>query len=88
MTSLFFILCLYPLTLILQRLRPELRQLYYGSSEGLYFRAAEGWTVYLGDGRNLQAKLALLEGVQRELVDKPKPQSIDLRIDGRAVTKE
>ena len=72
----------------LQRLRPELRQLYYGSSEGLYFRAAEGWTVYLGDGRNLQAKLALLEGVQRELVDKPKPQSIDLRIDGRAVTKE
>ncbi len=62
--------------------RPELTVLYYGTLEGLYFRAPEGWTVYLGEAGSLATKLALLAATQQKLAEQGKqPQVIDLRFD-------
>ena len=36
---------------VLHDRRPDLKDLYYGSQEGIYFRAPQGWTVYLGERR-------------------------------------
>jgi cell division septal protein FtsQ len=52
--------------LALQRMRPAANQIYYGRLEGVYFRAAGGWTVYLGEEGAAERKLALLEGIERE----------------------
>ena len=62
--------------------RPDLTVLYYGALEGLYFRAAEGWTVYLGEAGSLATKLALLAATQQKLAEQgAQPQVIDLRFD-------
>jgi hypothetical protein len=65
--------------------RPEIVQVYYGRLEGLYYRAPEGWTVYLGDTGKIGPKLALLQAIQAEpAIRSRKPEVIDLRIEGRA----
>lgn len=62
--------------------RPDLTDLYYGTLEGLYFRAPEGWTVYLGETGSLATKLALLAATQQKLAEQgDRPQVIDLRFD-------
>jgi cell division protein FtsQ len=68
--------------------RPDLTDIYYGTLEGLYFRATEGYTVYLGEGGAMTRKLALLEATRQEVVEgNLHPQEIDLRFDGYAMLK-
>ena len=68
--------------------RPDLTDIYYGTLEGLYFRASEGYTVYLGEGGAMTRKLALLEATQQQVVEGSlHPQEIDLRFDGYAMLK-
>jgi cell division septal protein FtsQ len=68
--------------------RPDLADIYYGTLEGLYFRAPEGYTVYLGEGGAMTRKLALLEATQQQVVEGGlHPQKIDLRTDGYAMLK-
>ncbi len=69
----------------LNAVRPELAEIHYGRLEGLFYRAAEGWTVYLGDTGKMAPKLALLQAVQDDPAIRDKrPEVIDLRFDGRA----
>lgn len=62
----------------------EAAELYYGVQEGLYFRAGDGWTVYLGHG-GMAAKLTALEEIRRSsLAAASRSRIIDLRVSGRA----
>ena len=68
--------------------RPDLTDLHFGTLEGLYFRASEGYTVYLGEGGAMARRLALLEATQQQIADRGmRPQVIDLRFDGYAMLK-
>jgi cell division septal protein FtsQ len=68
--------------------RPDLTDIHYGMLEGLYFRAPEGYTVYLGEGGAMTRKLALLEATQQQVAEGGlHPQEIDLRFDGYALLK-
>lgn len=72
----------------IQASRPDLTDIYYGVLEGLYFRESEGCTVYLGDGRSMTRKLALLEATQQQVAEQGLfPQEIDLRFDGYAMLR-
>jgi cell division septal protein FtsQ len=72
----------------IQARRPDLTDIHYGALEGLYLRAPEGYTVYLGQGGAMVRKLALLEATQRQIAERdPRPQVIDLRFDGYAMLK-
>ncbi len=65
---------------VIQQVLPEQREFYYGASEGLYFRAPEGWNVYLGEEGNVKRKLEILAGLQSDLIARePKPRKVDLR---------
>jgi cell division septal protein FtsQ len=68
--------------------RPELTEVHYGALEGLYLRAPEGYTVYLGEGREMTRKLALLEATKKKIAERGlRPQVVDLRFDGYAMLK-
>ncbi len=63
----------------------EVTELYYGAREGLYFRSADGWTVYLGNEGQMSAKLAALEEIKKSNpLGKTPIRIVDLRFDGRA----
>lgn len=69
-----------PDILALHRALPQVTELYYGQLEGLYFRAPEGWTVWLGDGGQVAQKIALLQSAGREIATQgAQPEVIDLR---------
>lgn len=71
---------LMPAVLALHRELPQVTELYYGQLEGLYFRAPEGWTVWLGDGEKVTDKIALLESAGKEIAAQgARPEVIDLR---------
>jgi hypothetical protein len=56
--------------------------------EGLYFRAPEGYTVYLGEEGSMAQKLALLEETQRQLAGRnARVRVVDLRFDGYALIR-
>jgi len=64
----------------IQKARPDVREMFYGKLEGLYFVVPEGWTVWLGNDGPMAAKLALLEATQREITARgTHPTVIDLR---------
>jgi cell division septal protein FtsQ len=66
-----------------QQMLPDQAELSYGKFEGLYFRAPEGWTVWLGND-SIAAKLALLEAARREITARgERPSVIDLRYSTR-----
>ena len=66
-----------------RRQLPDQAELSYGKFEGLYFRAPEGWTVWLGND-SIAAKLALLEAARREITARgERPSVIDLRYSTR-----
>ncbi len=66
----------------------EVTELYYGAREGLYFRSADGWTVYLGSEGQMSAKLAALQEIKTSSpVGKAPMRIVDLRFDGRAQLK-
>jgi len=68
--------------------RPDLTDLHYGTLEGLYFRASEGYTVYLGEGGAMDRKLALLEATQQQIAEQGmRPQVVDVRFDGYAMLR-
>jgi cell division septal protein FtsQ len=67
---------------------PELTEVHYGALEGLYLRAPEGYTIYLGAGGAMARKLALLEATQQQIAEEGlHPQVVDLRFDGYAMLK-
>jgi hypothetical protein len=66
--------------------RPDIGDVYYGAQEGLYFQAPQGWTVYLGQDGDVDAKLVLLGIMQSQIAAQATPAKIvDLRIDGKAI---
>jgi cell division septal protein FtsQ len=72
----------------IQSNRPDLTDIHYGTLEGLYFSAPEGYTVYLGQGGAMIQKLALLEATQRQVAEWGMyPDVMDLRYDGYAMLR-
>jgi cell division protein FtsQ len=63
---------------------PELSVVQFSRSWGISFRTPEGWRVYLGDGEDMEAKLAILRALRREiLAGGAQVQTIDLRFPER-----
>lgn len=68
----------------LHALRPELSEFHYGRAQGLYYRAAQGWDVWLGETGPLETKLALVEAAGRELMQQGRQvEVIDVRRNDR-----
>ncbi len=60
-------------------------ELYYGTQEGLYFRSADGWTVYLGNDGQMETKLAALRTIKTsKAAQSARARIVDLRTRGRA----
>jgi cell division septal protein FtsQ len=69
----------------LRGLNVDLSDLHYGAEEGLYLRAPQGWTVYLGVDGDMAGKIARLQAIQKQIATDPsKPKIVDLRLDGQA----
>jgi cell division septal protein FtsQ len=69
----------------LRGLHVDLNDLHYGAEEGLYLRAPQGWTVYLGVDGDMAGKIARLQAIQKQIATDPsKPKIVDLRLDGQA----
>ncbi len=67
-------------------LRPELSEFHYGREQGLYYRAAQGWEVWMGETGPLDSKLALVEAAGRDLMQRGrKVKVIDVRHSDREV---
>ncbi len=59
---------------------PDLKEFRYRRKYGLYFLSPEGWRVYLGDARQMEAKLARWEAMHQQLLQQKRPvQEVDLR---------
>jgi len=64
----------------LRRLLPDLKEMYYSETTGISFTTGEGWPVYLGDGRDMDAKLTILVTLRKDLLARGvKPEFIDVR---------
>jgi cell division septal protein FtsQ len=64
----------------LRRLIPELRVVHYSQATGISFKTREGWPVYLGDGKNMDAKLTILVALRNDLLARGvSPEFIDVR---------
>ena len=61
-------------------LRPELSEFYYGRAQGLYYRTAQGWDVWLGETGPLDSKLALVDAAGQDLMQRGRQvKVIDVR---------
>ncbi len=49
-------------------LRPDLSEFYYGRAQGLYYRATQGWDVWLGETGPLDSKLTLVDAAGQDLM--------------------
>lgn len=68
----------------LQTLQPAISEFYYGASEGLYYRASQGWDIWLGEAGPVAEKLALIDAAAGEIVKQgSQPKVIDVRHSGR-----
>ncbi len=55
---------------------------YYRDIYGLFFISPEGWRVYLGDGDNMQHKLAMWQTIRQQLLQENRTiKAVDLRYD-------
>jgi hypothetical protein len=64
--------------------RPELVDFYYADEPGLYFVAAGGWQVWLGESGPMEDKLDLADAaVQNVAGQSAKPKLIDVRQSGQ-----
>ena len=64
----------------LRRLLPELPVMNYSRATGVSFTTGEGWPVYLGDGRDMDAKLTILVNLRKDLMARGvTPEFIDVR---------
>lgn len=61
---------------------PEIKEFHYREVYGLFFISPEGWRVYLGDGENMQEKLATWQTIRQQLLQENRPvKTVDLRYD-------
>jgi len=67
----------------LRSLLPELATVQYASHTGLSFQSEQGWPIYLGQGENIEQKVAIMKALLQEIAAKGiHPQFIDLRFKG------
>ena len=60
--------------------RPTLAEFYYADEPGLYYRAPEGWHVWLGESGPMDDKLALAEAAGLDIARQGgRPKVIDVR---------
>ena len=60
--------------------RPALSEFYYADEPGLYYRAPEGWNVWLGENGPMEDKLALAEAAGQDIAKQGgRPKVIDVR---------
>lgn len=68
----------------LRELIPDLAVVQFSRSWGISFLSPEGWRVYLGEGKDMEAKLAVLRALRQDIMDKGgQAQMIDLRFSDR-----
>jgi cell division protein FtsQ len=67
----------------LRALLPELATVQYTSHTGISFQSEQGWPVYLGQGEDIEQKIAIMKALLEEIAAKDAhPQFIDLRFKG------
>ena len=67
----------------LRSLLPELTTVQYASRTGISFRSEQGWPIYLGQGEDIEQKVAIMKAMLQEIAAKGvQPQFIDLRFKG------
>jgi cell division protein FtsQ len=70
----------------LRLLRPDLHEVHYSQAYGLIISTTEGWPAYLGDGEDMETKLAVLEAVRYDLRARGDPPVfIDVRYPSRVI---
>jgi cell division protein FtsQ len=68
----------------LRSLLPELTTVRYSSHTGISFQSEQGWPIYLGQGEDIEQKVAIMKALLQEIAAKGiHPQFIDLRFKGR-----
>ncbi len=61
-------------------IREDLADFYYADEPGLYYRAPEGWDVWLGESGPMADKLALAEAAGKDIAQQgARPKVIDVR---------
>lgn len=74
---------------LVQQQKPDIYELLYTQQHGLIYRTPEGWPVYLGRSKNVDAKLLVADSVRYDLLAREvTPTFIDVRNPLRAVYKE
>lgn len=64
----------------LRSLLPELTTVQYSSRTGISFQSEQGWPVYLGQGEDMEQKVAIMKALLQEIAAKGiRPQFVDLR---------
>ena len=67
----------------LRSLLPRLTTVQYASHTGISFQSEQGWPIYLGQGENIEQKVAIMKALLQEIAAKDvHPQFIDLRFKG------
>ena len=67
----------------LRSLLPELTTIQYASPTGISFQSEQGWPIYLGQGEDIEQKVAIMKALLQEIAAKGvHPQFIDLRFKG------
>ena len=67
----------------LRSLLPELTTVQYASHTGISFRSEQDWPIYLGQGEDIEQKVAIMKAMLQEIAAKGvQPQFIDLRFKG------
>jgi cell division septal protein FtsQ len=64
----------------LRLLLPELTTVQYAPHTGLSFQSEQGWPIYMGQGEDMEQKVAIMRALLQEITAKGiQPQFIDLR---------
>jgi cell division septal protein FtsQ len=64
----------------LREANPEISELYYGDTQGLYYRTPQGWDVWLGESGAMRDKVTLAMAAGRDIERSgARPKVIDLR---------
>jgi cell division septal protein FtsQ len=64
----------------LRAANPDIGELYYGDTQGLYYRTAQGWDVWLGESGAMREKVTLAQAAGRDIERSgARPKVIDLR---------
>lgn len=67
----------------LRSLLPEVTTVQYASHTGISFQNEQGWPIYLGQGEDIEQKVAVMKAMLQEIAAKDiHPQFIDLRFKG------